>query len=187
MKKFLLTKEGKEKLEAEYQHYVEVLRPNVIRELSEARAQGDLSENADYDAAKKRQSEIEGRIAELEAMLQNYEIINSDNKNKNVIKLGSKVKILDLSEDEKKLAEKYKIEKDSLMKNPLSKSYINLIEKAQKSKNNLFILSHLGHLFTMQVQHTLFLGVSLHSTNTLLAFTRSSRCKYKKKAQINTH
>ena len=100
MKKILLTKEGKEKLEAEYQHYVEVLRPNVIRELSEARAQGDLSENADYDAAKKRQSEIEGRIAELEAMLQNYEIINSDNKNKNVIKLGSKVKILDLSENE---------------------------------------------------------------------------------------
>ena len=100
MKKFLLTKEGKEKLEAESQHYVEVLRPNVIRELSEARAQGDLSENADYDAAKKRQSEIEGRIAELEAMLQNYEIINSDNKNKNVIKLGSKVKILDLSENE---------------------------------------------------------------------------------------
>ena len=100
MKKFLLTKEGKEKLEAEYQHYVEVLRPNVIRELSEARAQGDLSENADYDAAKKRQSEIEGRIAELEAMLQNYEIINSDNKNKGLIKLGSKVKILDLSENE---------------------------------------------------------------------------------------
>ncbi len=99
-KKFLLTKEGKEKLEAEYQNYVEVLRPNVIRELSEARAQGDLSENADYDAAKKRQSEIEGRIAELEAMLQNYEIINSDNKNKNVIKLGSKVRILDLSENE---------------------------------------------------------------------------------------
>lgn len=100
MKKFLLTKEGKEKLEAEYQNYVEVLRPNVIRELSEARAQGDLSENADYDAAKKRQSEIEGRIAELEAMLQNYEIINSDNKNKNVIKLGSRVRILDLSENE---------------------------------------------------------------------------------------
>ena len=100
MKKFLLTQEGKEKLEAEYQHYVEVLRPNVIRELSDARAQGDLSENADYDAAKKRQSEIEGRIAELEAMLQNYEIINSDNKNKGLIKLGSKVKILDLSEDE---------------------------------------------------------------------------------------
>lgn len=99
-KKFLLTKEGKEKLEAEYQNYVEVLRPNVIRELSEARAQGDLSENADYDAAKKRQSEIEGRIAELEAMLQNYEIINSDSKNKNVIKLGSKVRILDLSENE---------------------------------------------------------------------------------------
>lgn len=100
MKKFLLTKEGKEKLEAEYQNYVEVLRPNVIRELSEARAQGDLSENADYDAAKKRQSEIEGRIAELEAMLQNYELINADNKNKNLVKLGSRVKLLDLSENE---------------------------------------------------------------------------------------
>ena len=100
MKKFLLTQEGKDKLEKEYQHYVEVLRPNVIRELSEARAQGDLSENADYDAAKKRQSEINSRIAELEAMLRNCEIISSDNKNKNVIKLGSKVRILDLSEDE---------------------------------------------------------------------------------------
>ena len=100
MKKILLTKEGKEKLEAEYQHYVTVLQPNVIRELSEARAQGDLSENADYDAAKKRQSEINSRIAELEAMLRNCEIISSDNKNKNVIKLGSKVKILDLSENE---------------------------------------------------------------------------------------
>ena len=100
MKKILLTKEGKEKLEAEYQHYVTVLQPNVIRELSEARAQGDLSENTDYDAAKKRQSEINSRIAELEAMLRNCEIISSDNKNKNVIKLGSKVRILDLSEDE---------------------------------------------------------------------------------------
>jgi transcription elongation factor GreA len=100
MKKILLTKEGKEKLEAEYQHYVTVLQPNVIRELSEARAQGDLSENADYDAAKKRQSEINSRIAELEAMLRNCEIISSDNKKKNVIKLGSKVKILDLSGDE---------------------------------------------------------------------------------------
>ena len=69
MKKILLTKEGKEKLEQEYQYYVEVLQPNIIRELSEARAQGDLSENADYDAAKKRQAEIEGRIAEIEATL----------------------------------------------------------------------------------------------------------------------
>ena len=100
MKKILLTKEGKEKLEQEYQYYVEVLQPNIIRELSEARAQGDLSENADYDAAKKRQAEIEGRIAEIEATLKNCEIIKEDNNNKNVIKLGSKVKILDLSEDE---------------------------------------------------------------------------------------
>lgn len=100
MKKILLTKEGKEKLEQEYQYYVEVLQPRILVELNEARAQGDLSENADYDAAKKRQAEIEGRIAEIEATLKNCEIIKEDNNNKNVIKLGSKVKILDLSEDE---------------------------------------------------------------------------------------
>ena len=100
MKKILLTKEGKEKLEQEYQYYVEVLQPNIIRELSEARAQGDLSENADYDAAKKRQAEIEGRIAEIEATLKNCEIINSDNSNKNSVRLGSKVRVLDLSENE---------------------------------------------------------------------------------------
>jgi transcription elongation factor GreA len=78
MKKFLLTKEGKEKLEAEYQHYVEVLRPNVIRELSEARAQGDLSENADYDAARNQQAKIAAEIAELEANIRNAKIIDSE-------------------------------------------------------------------------------------------------------------
>ena len=99
MKKFLLTKEGKEKLEAEYQHYVEVLRPNVIRELSEARAQGDLSENADYDAARNRQAEVEGRIAQLQNQIENAKVIDdTDDKNANVVKIGYYVTIRDLSD-----------------------------------------------------------------------------------------
>jgi transcription elongation factor GreA len=99
MKKILLTKEGKEKLEAEYQHYVTVLQPNVIRELSEARAQGDLSENADYDAARNRQAEVEGRIAQLQNQIENAKVIDdTDVKNANVVKIGYNVTIRDLSD-----------------------------------------------------------------------------------------
>lgn len=61
-----MTREGLEKLEKEYRHLLEVDRPEVIEALKEARAQGDLSENADYDAARNRQAEIEARIAEIE-------------------------------------------------------------------------------------------------------------------------
>ena len=60
--KIELTKEGAEKLEKELRHLIDVDRPEVIESLQAARAQGDLSENADYDAARTKQAEIEGRI-----------------------------------------------------------------------------------------------------------------------------
>ena len=106
MKKFLLTKEGKEKLEAEYQNYVEVLRPNVIRELSEARAQGDLSENADYDAARDEQSRIAGRISVIENILKNYELIDEEANN-----LGKwvKVEFIGLEDEDDDPVQIYKI------------------------------------------------------------------------------
>jgi len=63
-------------LRAELHHLKTVERPNVIAAIAEARSHGDLSENAEYDAAKDRQSFIEGRIAELEAKLSNAQIIN---------------------------------------------------------------------------------------------------------------
>jgi transcription elongation factor GreA len=64
--KMIMTPEGMEKLEKEYRHLIDVERPDVIEALRQARAQGDLSENADYDAARNRQAEIEARITEIE-------------------------------------------------------------------------------------------------------------------------
>jgi transcription elongation factor GreA len=74
--KIPLTVIGAEKLKAELQHLRSVERPSVIQAIAEARAQGDLSENAEYDAAKERQSFVEGRIAEVEAKLANAQIID---------------------------------------------------------------------------------------------------------------
>jgi len=74
--KIPLTVKGAELLKAELQHLRAVERPNVIAAIAEARSHGDLSENAEYDAAKERQSFIEGRIAEVEAKLANAQIID---------------------------------------------------------------------------------------------------------------
>jgi len=71
-----LTIEGAEALKQELSHLKHVERPSVINAIAEARAQGDLSENAEYDAARERQGFIEGRIAELEAKLSNAQIID---------------------------------------------------------------------------------------------------------------
>lgn len=76
MSKFPLTVVGAEQLRAELQHLKAVERPAVIQAIAEARAQGDLSENAEYDAAKEKQGFIEGRIAELEGKLSNAQIID---------------------------------------------------------------------------------------------------------------
>ena len=68
-KKIILTAEEREALKAEYRHLIDVVRPDVIEKLAIARSQGDLSENADYDAARDRQAQIESRITEIEAIL----------------------------------------------------------------------------------------------------------------------
>lgn len=76
MNQIPITIRGAALLKAELQRLRSVDRPNVIQAIAEARAQGDLSENAEYDAAKERQSFIEGRIAEIEAKLSNAQIID---------------------------------------------------------------------------------------------------------------
>ena len=76
MNKIPLTVTGAEMLKVELHRLKTVERPNVIAAIAEARSHGDLSENAEYDAAKDRQSFIEGRIAELESKLSNAQIIN---------------------------------------------------------------------------------------------------------------
>ncbi|MGX8882528.1 transcription elongation factor GreA [Methylovorus sp. SPW-M1] len=76
MNQIPITVNGAELLKQELQRLRSVDRPNVIQAIAEARAQGDLSENAEYDAAKERQSFIEGRIAEIEAKLSNAMVID---------------------------------------------------------------------------------------------------------------
>lgn len=100
--KFLVTKEGLDELLKEQDNLIHVVRDEVIRELQEARAQGDLSENADYDAARDRQARVEARIRDLEAMIANAEIISEDKKGSasKAVALGSTVTIIDLSSNE---------------------------------------------------------------------------------------
>lgn len=95
-----LTRAGKQKLEEELRNLIEVVRDDVKRQLAEARAQGDLSENADYDAARNRQAEVEGRIKEIENILSNAEIIDEEGKKRsNKIALGTTVTIKFLNND----------------------------------------------------------------------------------------
>lgn len=100
--KFLVTKEGLDELVREQENLIHVVRKEVIRELQEARAQGDLSENADYDAARDHQARVEARIRDLEQMISNAEIIEGDRNTSasKTVTLGSTVTILDLSSNE---------------------------------------------------------------------------------------
>lgn len=95
----LLTKEGVAKLEAERENLLNVVRPEVIEELQAARAQGDLSENADYDAARDRQASVEERIKELSYMLDHYTLIDEKKGGVKKVSLGATVTILDIDED----------------------------------------------------------------------------------------
>lgn len=101
-KKILVTQQGYDELLKEQDHLIHVVRSEVIKELQEARAQGDLSENADYDAARDHQARVEARIRELESMLSNVELIDETKltKSTKTVSLGSTVRILDLSNNE---------------------------------------------------------------------------------------
>ena len=88
-----LTKAGYKKLEEELRYLIDVVRDEVKVQLAEARAQGDLSENADYDAARAKQAEVEGRIKEIENIIANAEIIEEGKANTKKVGLGSTVTI----------------------------------------------------------------------------------------------
>jgi transcription elongation factor GreA len=88
-----LTKAGYKKLEDEITYLVNEVREEVKRQLAEARAQGDLSENADYEAARQKQAEVESRIKEIELILADAEIIEESKANTKKVGLGSTVTI----------------------------------------------------------------------------------------------
>ena len=94
--KIYVTQEGLEELKKEQENLIHVVRQEVIEDLKAARAQGDLSENADDDAARDRQAQVEARIRELEVMLNNIEIIDDKQGSVRVAKIGSTVKIEEL-------------------------------------------------------------------------------------------
>ncbi len=94
-KQVLLTKEGIHKLEAELEQLKTIERNKVAEDLKEARAQGDLSENAEYDAAKDRQAEIETRIVEIEKMLKNVSVIDAEEEQTDTVKPGHTVTLFD--------------------------------------------------------------------------------------------
>lgn len=91
-KKVFLTQKGLDDLQKEYDELVNVKRPHTVTELSNAREQGDLSENGAYTAAKEELAFIDGRIEELEALLKNVEVI-ADQHGGSVISLGSEVRV----------------------------------------------------------------------------------------------
>ena len=99
-KKNILTYEGLKRYEAEPQNLKVVKRKEVAQKIKEAREQGDLSENAEYDAAKDEQRDIELRIEELEKLLKNAEVVVEDEIDLDKINIGCKVKVYDVEEDE---------------------------------------------------------------------------------------
>ena len=98
--KFYGTEEGLKELKEEYENLVHVVRNEVIEDLKAARAQGDLSENADYDAARDKQAQVEARIKELEHMIRNAEVI-SENRGTSYVRLGSTVTVEPMDTHEK--------------------------------------------------------------------------------------
>ena len=99
-KKTILTYAGLKKLEDELHDLKVVQRKEVSQKIKEAREQGDLSENAEYDAAKDEQRDIEARNEEIEKILKNAEVVLEDEVNAETISVGCKVKVLDMEYDE---------------------------------------------------------------------------------------
>lgn len=93
-----LTEEGLNEIKKELDYLKQVRRPEVINALKDARALGDLSENAEYDAARTEQAEVEGKIVELEAMIEKAIVITEVDKDK--VSIGSRVKIKYIDDNE---------------------------------------------------------------------------------------
>ena len=100
--KLPITAKGYADLEVELKHRQQVERPRIIQAISEARALGDLSENAEYHAAKEAQSHNEGRVLELESMISRAEIIDVSKLTGDKVKFGATVKLVDEDTEEEK-------------------------------------------------------------------------------------
>ena len=102
LKRVPITPNGYQKMQEELSRLLKVDRPKNIRDISEARAHGDLSENAEYHAAKERQSFLEGRIQELKMKIALADVIDPAKITQSRTAFGAKVKVLDIDTDEEK-------------------------------------------------------------------------------------
>ncbi|EUK18222.1 MULTISPECIES: transcription elongation factor GreA [Commensalibacter] len=99
MQKFPMTAQGLQRLEEELRRLKDKERPEIIRAIAEARSHGDLSENAEYDAARDRQSFTEGRILELEQIISSAQVIDPSTLSGNTVKFGAKILLVDEETD----------------------------------------------------------------------------------------
>ena len=102
MEKVPMTASGYAQIEAELKRRMSEERPRIIQAIAEARSHGDLSENAEYHAAKEAQSHNEGRIAELEDKLSRAEVIDVSKLSGDTVKFGAQVKLVDEDTEEEK-------------------------------------------------------------------------------------
>lgn len=103
MQNFPMTAKGFTKLTEELKHLKTIERPSIIKAIAEARALGDLSENAEYHSAREKQSFIEGRIIELEDKIARSEVIDISKLSGNVVKFGATVKLVDCDNEKESL------------------------------------------------------------------------------------
>jgi len=101
--KIPMTAEGYSRIEEELRHLKAIERPAVIKAIAEARAHGDLSENAEYHAARERQSFIEGRVAELEDKIARAQVIDPSKLSGDTVKFGATVKVVDEDTDQEQI------------------------------------------------------------------------------------
>ena len=131
IEKFPMTAEGLKKLREELENLKNSERPNVIKAIADAREHGDLSENAEYHAARERQSFIEGRIVELENKITRAEVIDPSKLYNSKVTFGATVVLTDLETDKKNIykivgADESDIEQNLIsISAPLSKAMIN--------------------------------------------------------------
>jgi transcription elongation factor GreA len=102
LKRVPMTPTGYQKLQEELERLLKIERPNNIKDISEARAHGDLSENAEYHAAKEKQSFLEGRIQELKTKIALADVIDPSKISQDKVAFGAKVKVVDVSSSEEK-------------------------------------------------------------------------------------
>ena len=126
-----MTKDGLEKLKSELENLKNIERPEIIKAIAEAREHGDLSENAEYHAAREKQSFIEGKITELENKIGRAEVIDTSSLDNSRVTFGATVEVTDLSNNQKKTYRIVGTDEADIEKNlisisaPLCKALIN--------------------------------------------------------------